>query len=90
MTVQQDLTVSVGEDAVTHEQLAGALERATGGDQAARVFLRADKAVAYGDLMTVMNLVRMAGYTKIALVGLDAASAGAAAETTEPTGDAQP
>jgi biopolymer transport protein ExbD len=90
VTVQEDLTVSVGEDAVTHEQLADALERATSGDQTARVFLRADKAVAYGDLMTVMNLVRMAGYTKIALVGLDAASAGAAAETVEPAGEAQP
>ena len=54
------------------------------------VFLRADKAVAYGDLMTVMNLVRMAGYTKIALVGLDAAPGGAAATTVEPSGEAQP
>ncbi len=90
VTVQEDLTVSVGEDAVTHEQLAAALERSTEGDKQARVFLRADKAVAYGDLMTVMNLVRMAGYTKIALVGLDAAPGGAAATTVEPSGEAQP
>ncbi len=33
--------------------------------------LRADKAVSYGDLMEVMNLLRNAGYLKIALVGLD-------------------
>ena len=36
-----------------------------------RIYLRADKAVSYGDLMEVMNLLRNAGYLKIALVGLD-------------------
>ena len=36
-----------------------------------RIFLRADKAVSYGDLMEVMNLLRGAGYLKIALVGLE-------------------
>jgi biopolymer transport protein ExbD len=33
--------------------------------------LRADKAVPYGELMEVMNLLRTAGYLKIALVGLE-------------------
>lgn len=91
VTVQEDLTVSVGDDAVTHADLSAALERATDGDRDARVFLRADRAVAYGDLMTVMNLLRMAGYTKIALVGLDAAPAGATEPATTGTEtDAQP
>ena len=71
VTVQQDLTVSVGESPVTHLALEAALDAATGGDKEARVFLRADKAVPYGDLMTVMNLLRIAGYLKIALVGID-------------------
>ena len=35
------------------------------------IFLRADKAVPYGELMEVMNLLRTAGYLKIALVGLE-------------------
>jgi biopolymer transport protein ExbD len=35
------------------------------------VFLRADKAVAYGSLMETMNLLRTAGYLKVALVGLE-------------------
>ena len=39
-----------------------------------RIYLRADKAVSYGDLMEVMNLLRNAGYLKIALVGLDGRS----------------
>jgi biopolymer transport protein ExbD len=36
------------------------------------VFLRADKTVAYGELMTLMNDLRAAGYLHVALVGLDA------------------
>ena len=88
VTVQDDLTVSVGEDPVTHLGLRDALDRFTGGDKEARVFLRADKAVAYGELMTVMNLLRMAGYHKIGLVGLEGVAAApvapAAPDTTDP------
>ena len=56
------------------EASAAALDRQTGSDREQRVFLRADKAVAYGELMEVMNLLRQAGYLKIALVGLEATS----------------
>mgnify|MGYP001365187926 CR=1 FL=1 len=40
---------------------------------APRIFLRADKTVPYGELMIVMNLLRAAGYLKVALVGLEEA-----------------
>jgi biopolymer transport protein ExbD len=33
--------------------------------------LRADKTVPYGEMMEVMNLLRGAGYLKVALVGLE-------------------
>ena len=75
VTIQNDLTVAVGNNTVTHIELGDAIRGATDGNMDARVFLRADKIVAYGDLMNIMNLIRMAGYTKIALVGLDAPSA---------------
>ena len=45
--------------------------RVTMGDKETRIFLRADQEVAYGALMEVMNLMRKAGYLKIALVGLE-------------------
>ena len=35
------------------------------------IFLRADRAVHYGDVMQVMNDLRSAGYLKIALVALE-------------------
>jgi hypothetical protein len=38
------------------------LEHATNGNKEACIFLRADKAVSYGDLMEGMNLLRAAGY----------------------------
>jgi len=47
------------------------LDRATNGDKDMRVFLRADKIISYGELMEVMNLLRAAGYFKVALVGLE-------------------
>jgi biopolymer transport protein ExbD len=74
-TVKEDLSVSVGNDTVAHVDLKAALDAATAGDHEQRVFLRADKAVAYGDLMNIMNLLRISGYTRIALVGLEGALA---------------
>jgi biopolymer transport protein ExbD len=74
LTVEADLTLLVDEEPVAPEALEGALDRATGGDKASRVFLRADKTVDYGELMEVMNNLRAAGYVKVALVGLEGVS----------------
>ena len=50
-----------------------------------RIFLRADRAVPYGDLMDVLEFLRAGGYSKLALVALegvpDAAALPAPAET---------
>ncbi len=71
LTVQGDLSLALDDAAVAREELSAALDRATGGDREQRIFLRADKAVSYGELMAVMNLLRAAGFLKIALVGLE-------------------
>ncbi len=75
VSVRPDLSVAVGDDNVAPGALAAALTAVTGGDREQRIFLRADRVVAYGDLMGVMNTLRDAGYLKIALVGLDAVQA---------------
>jgi biopolymer transport protein ExbD len=72
LTLKADLSVSLDNGAVERAGLAAALDAATGGDKTQRVFLRADKAVPYGDLMTLMNELRSAGYLHVALVGLEA------------------
>jgi TonB system transport protein ExbD (group 1) len=71
VTLKPDLTLAVGEDPVARDDLGGTLAAATKGNKDERIFLRADKVVSYGDLMQVMNLLRNAGYLKVALVGLD-------------------
>jgi len=71
VTVDKDLGVAVGNDKVAQAELGSVLDRVTKSDKETRVFLRADQAVSYGDLMNVMNQLRGAGYLKIALVGLE-------------------
>jgi biopolymer transport protein ExbD len=75
VTLKDDLSLSIGNDAVARESIAASLDRVTEGDRETRVFLRADAAVAYGDLMEAMNLLRSSGYVRIALVGLESANA---------------
>lgn len=72
LTVAPDLSLSLGNEVVPEGALAATLEAATAGDRAARIFLRADRSVAYGDVMDVMNRLRDAGWTHLALVGLEA------------------
>jgi biopolymer transport protein ExbD len=76
LTVKSDLSLALGEATVPREALQAGIDGITGSDREQRVFLRADRAVSYGDLMEVMNLLRQAGYLKIALVGLDGAQQG--------------
>ena len=72
LTLKSDLSLTVDNDAVNRAALAPALDKATSGDKQQRLFLRADKTVPYGDLMTLMNDLRGAGYLHVALVGLEA------------------
>ena len=72
LTLREDLSVHLAEALVARSDLGPALDTATGGDHEARVFLRADRSVAYGDLVALMNDLRAAGYLKIGLVGLEA------------------
>jgi biopolymer transport protein ExbD len=74
LTVKSDLTLALGNDPVNRELLRDTLDAAVKGDKETRIFLRADKSVPYGEMMEVMNLLRGAGYLKVALVGLEKVS----------------
>jgi biopolymer transport protein ExbD len=71
LTIRNDLSLALDDDVVPRDQLQAQLDERTSHDREQRVFLRADKAVAYGEIMKLMNLMRDAGYLKIALVGLE-------------------
>ncbi|HMQ42480.1 MAG TPA: TonB system transport protein ExbD [Paracoccus sp. (in: a-proteobacteria)] len=76
LTIAPDLSLTLGQEAVTVDGLPAALDAATEGDRETRVFLRADKSVSYGEVMEVMNLLRDISYNRIALVGLESGPAG--------------
>lgn len=71
LTVKPDLTLALGNDDLPRDTLQATLDQQTNNDREQRIFLRADGVVSYRDLMNVMNLLRDAGYLKIALVGLE-------------------
>lgn len=73
LTLTENLEIRLGNDVVAREALATELERLTGPDKSQPVYLRADRSVDYGDLMELMNLLRSAGYLKVALVGQESA-----------------
>src|SRR5689334_24227606 len=70
LTIKADRTLAIGDDPVLAGALAATLETASQGNHDQRIFLRADRAVTYGDVMEVMNALRAAGFLKVALVGL--------------------
>jgi biopolymer transport protein ExbD len=71
LTVKADLGLAIGDDMIARDDLASALDAASGGNRDERVFLRADRTVPYGEIMRVMNELRAAHYLKVALVGLE-------------------
>jgi biopolymer transport protein ExbD len=76
LTVKSDMTLAIGDDPLARETLAQTLDQQTGNDHEQRIFLRADRTVPYGELMKIMNLLRDAGYLRIALVGLEDTNGG--------------
>ncbi len=71
LTLKGDLSFVLKDTPVSREALPKALDEATGSRKDERIFLRADKTVPYGELMQAMNVLRTAGYLKVALVGLE-------------------
>jgi biopolymer transport protein ExbD len=74
LTVKSDLTLALGNNPIGRDRLRSMLDAAMNGNKETFIYLRADKAVPYGELMAVMNLLRTTGYLKVALVGLEKVS----------------
>jgi biopolymer transport protein ExbD len=71
VTIKPDATIAIGETIVPRGELASALDAATNNHKDETIFIRGDKSLSYGELMGVMNVLRDAGYLKLALVGLE-------------------
>lgn len=75
ISLQKDLRLAIGGREISRSALAGEMDRATKGDKQARILLRADKSVPYGDLMALMDEMRRANFLKVGLVTQDSAGA---------------
>jgi biopolymer transport protein ExbD len=71
VTIKSDLAVAIGENPVKRVDLVRTLDAMADAGKDHRIFLRADRGVPYGELMDVLERLRVGGYTKIALVALE-------------------
>jgi biopolymer transport protein ExbD len=74
ITLKADRSLAIDDEAVTRVNLGAVLDTVTGADRTQRVLLRADQSLPYGEVMELMNLLRGAGYVKVALVALETRS----------------
>lgn len=74
LTLTREGDLRLGEAIVSAAGLGPALDRASNGNRAVPVLLRADSRIPYGDLMQLLDALRLAGYLKVALVGLEGGS----------------
>jgi biopolymer transport protein ExbD len=71
VSLKSDLSVAIGENFVKRVDLVKTLDSTPSMTKDSFIFLRADRAVPYGDLMDVLEILRAGGYTKIKLVALE-------------------
>lgn len=72
LTLRLNHELVLGDDTpVPDGQLIPILERATAGNHEQRIYIRADKGLAYGDLMQLLGQLQQANFTQVALVGMD-------------------
>ena len=68
ITVKIDGNVFLGESTVEVENLIPRLNAISDQNTEARIYVRGDRAVAYGRIMEIMSIINSAGYIKVALV----------------------
>jgi biopolymer transport protein ExbD len=87
VSIKPDLSLAIGEKPVKRAELISALDAAADTNPERLVFVRADRAVAYGDLMDVLELLRRGNY-RMKLVALE--GVGDPASPTPAPGAARP
>ncbi len=73
VSIKADLAVAIGENVVKRVDLVRLLDGSGDGSKDRFIFLRADRAVPYGEMMNILELLRAGGFNKIKLVTLEAA-----------------
>ena len=80
VSIKPDLAVAIGENMVKRVDLVRSLDAMSDVSKDRPIFLRADRAVPYGELMDVLEILRAGGYSKLKLVALEGVPDAAAAQ----------
>jgi biopolymer transport protein ExbD len=71
LSIKPDLTLAIGESPVKRADLIKALDSLPDASKERQLFLRSDRAVPYGELMDVLELLQNGGYSRFKLVALE-------------------
>ena len=71
ISIKPDLALALGETPVKRVDLVRALDAMPDASKDRFIFLRADRAVPYGEMMDVLEILHAGGYAKIKLVALE-------------------
>src|SRR5437660_12001273 len=82
VSIKPDLAVAIGETPVKRADLVRSLDAMADAGKDRFIFLRSDRAVPYGELMDVLEILRAGGYSKIKLVALESVPGAAAQPAT--------
>jgi len=76
VTIKADLAVAIDETQIKRVDLVRLLDGMPGQGKERRIFLRADRGVPYGELMDVLERLRVGGYLRVALVAVEGVPGG--------------
>lgn len=75
VSISKDGKVFVGETEVTRDRMLTILTSMTENNPERRIYIRADKGIDYGQVMSVLGEISGAGFSKVALISEAASSA---------------
>ena len=68
ISINSDNEIFIGDDAIQFQDLINKVKAIAGNNSDIRIFLRADSAIDYGEVMKVLGALNTSGFLKIALV----------------------
>tara|TARA_B100000700_G_scaffold49000_1_gene51700 strand:+ start:1259 stop:1684 length:426 start_codon:yes stop_codon:yes gene_type:complete len=68
ITINKNKEIFIGDNIVKVEALKIKLNAIANLNKDSRIFIRADELLPYGEVMTLMSLIKNAGYNKVALL----------------------
>ncbi len=68
ISVNKEGKIFIGETETNNDNLVGLLTGMLEGNEEARIYIRADRELPYGEVSKIIGMVSAAGFTKVALV----------------------